>query len=344
MDFMERVLYSVRRDLQTPEGACGICHLTLEKLSLEGGMTVTYELPDGVGSLILDDGGEVIGEGMDIVWAPSILDAQIDAGLIPEEIARPLRNILTRKKDRIRVSQIFGYGRCVTPAGVGISLIWGDGGRVEIHRKGLAVEAVLYDENGNLLSEATSAFCPICAINISISRNKALRNRVSGEMEGKSNTGRLKYERGIENISRWKKRRVITRIRENNRIIGRNWGCCIAYATLRAEIDAGFGSERWNRLFKNYCDFCPLKHCWLGKSMGALGNILLERMKEVDVKERVSMNDYITAHIYDGERQVAQGIGTLCSLSATVNAYMRADAVEILKPSRAHGFPYTPKK
>ena len=340
MGFVENVISSVRRDLQLQEGACGICHLTLRELSEKGGKTISYEVPEGVSSRILDDRGEVIGGGIDIVWAPSVLKAQIDAGLIPKSTADDLKKILIGKKDRKRVARMFGYGRVVTPAGVAISMIWKDGGRVEVQREGIAVEASLYDVDGNLISEATSAFCPVCAINISVSKNDELREKVREELKDTPNTGKLKYERGIENVFQWEKRRVFTHIRENGKIIGTNWGCCIAYATVRAEIAAGFGSERWNRLFKNYCDMCPLKHCWTGKTMGALGNIILYRMKEVDVKEKVRMNDYITALMFDGNREVAQGIGTLCSLSATVNAFMRADAVEILKPTPAHGFPY----
>ncbi len=340
MGFVENVISSVRRDLQPQEGACGICHLTLEKLSEEGGKAISYEVPDGTASKIFDNRGRVIGEGIDIVWAPSILKAQINAGLIPKGIASNLKKILTKKDDRKRVARMFGYGRCVTPAGVAISMIWRDGGRVEVQREGIGVEASLYDVDGNLISEATSAFCPVCAINISVSKNEGLREKVREELKDTPNTGKLKYERGIENIIRWEKRRVFTHIRENKKIIGTNWGCCIAYATVRAEIAAGFGSAKWNRLFKNYCDMCPLKHCWIGKSMGALGNIILQRMKEVDVEEKVRMNDYITALMFDGDRKVAHGIGTLCSLSATVNAFMRADAVKILKPTPARGFPY----
>jgi hypothetical protein len=91
----------------------------------------------------------------------------------------------------------------------------------------------------------------------------------------------------LENWVRWEKKRVFVDIKEDKKIIGSNWGCCIAYATIRAEISAGFGSTKWNRLFKHYCDMCPLKHCWTGKTMGALGNIILNRMNDVGVKERV---------------------------------------------------------
>jgi len=340
MDFVSEVLAYVGRDLHPEDGACGICHLTLNKLSQFGGKVISRELPDGTESRILDDQGEIIGEGIDIVWAPSILKAQINAGLVPEPIAKNLSKILINDKDRKLVSSMFGYGRCVTPAGVAISIIWQDGGSIEVERDGLAIKATLYDNEGGSISEAAATFCPVCAINLSVSRNDELRDRVKESLKDVKNTGKLKYERKIENIIKWKKRRVFTHIKEKNKIIGTNWGCCIAYATVRAEIAAGFGSRRWNHLFKNYCDMCPLKHCWMDKSMGAVGNIILNRMKDVGLREKVRMNDYLTALICENDRKVAQGIGSLCSFSATVNAFFKADAVKILKPTPAEGFPY----
>ncbi|MBM4241211.1 MAG: hypothetical protein FJ150_06070 [Euryarchaeota archaeon] len=340
MDLVSEVLSSVRRNLHPEDGACGICHITLRELSLFGGKAISYELPDGVASKILDDQGKIIGEGIDIVWAPSILKAQIEAGLIPEPFARNLSKILIKRKERKLISSMFGYGRCVTPAGLAMSIIWQDGGSIEVQREGLAILATLYDSDGSLISEAAATFCPVCAINLSVSRNDELKEKITEALKDANNTGRLKYDRNIENIVQWKKRRVFTHIQENDKIIGTNWGCCIAYATVRAEIAAGFGSRKWNHLFKNYCDMCPLKHCWMDKSMGAVGNIILHRMKHVGLKEKVKMNDYITALICDNNRQVGRGIGSLCSLSATVNAFLRADAVKILKPSPAEGFPY----
>ncbi len=344
MKFEDEVLQSVSKEIRFQEGACGICHLTLKELSEKGGIVISREIPEGIVSQILDNKGRVIGEGTDIVWPPSILKAQINAGLIPEPISNELNAILTDKIDRKRISSMFGYGRCVTPASVAMSLIWKDGGHIEIQREGLAISAALYDSNGRLIEQAASAFCPICAINLSVSRNDELREKVKNELKDVVNTGKLKYEREIENIIQWKKMRVFASIKEGNKIIGTNWGCCIAYAIVRAEIAAGFGNPKWNRLLKNYCDTCPLKHCWIGKPMGALGNVILDRMKDSGVREKVKKNEYITALLYDKDHKVAEGIGTLCSLSATVNAFFRADAIEILKPSSAEGFPYKNKR
>ena len=340
MDFQSRVVRGVKKDLSLHEGACGICHLTLKNLSEAGGKALSYEVPEGTVSHILDNNGEVIGEGLDLVWAPSILAAQIDAGLIPPKTGRDLKKLLTNSTDRRNVSKMFGYGRCVTPASKAISILWQEGGRVEIAREGLGISASLHNEDEKLISKAVTGFCPICAVNISVSRNRNFRDSIAGELDGKTNTGRLKYEQGMNSLVEWKHKRVFAYILQKDNVIGKNWGCCTAYATVRAEIDAGFGSPKWNRLFKNYCDFCPLKHCWTGKTMGALGNIILERMQNVGVTENLSKEEYLKALIMKDENQITEGLGTLCSLSATVNAFLRSDAVEILRPSRATGFPY----
>ena len=340
MDFQSKILQRVTEELNPHEGACGICHLTLKMISEAGGKVYSYEVPDGTFAEILDHNGEIIGKGIDLVWSPSILAAQIDAGLIPSSISRNLKKLLTNTQDRQRVAEMFGYGRCVTPAGKAISIIWQEGGRVEISRKELGIRASLYDSEGNLISEAITGFCPICAVNISAARNHNLRERIKKELTDKPNTGRQKYEQRLINCVEWKKRRVFAYILKKDKILGMNWGCCIAYATVRAEIAAGFGSRKWNLLFKHYCDFCPLKHCWTGKTMGALGNVVLDRMQNVGVSERIKKDEYLTAILCKGDTKVAEGVGTLCSLSATVNAFLKSDAVEILRPSPASGFPY----
>jgi hypothetical protein len=123
MDFQSEILKKVKEELNPHEGACGICHLTLMKISEAGGKVFSYEVPDGAFSEILDHDDEIIGEGVDLVWAPSILAAQIDAGLIPASISRNLKKLLTNAQDRQRVAEMFGYGRCVTPAGKAISIL-----------------------------------------------------------------------------------------------------------------------------------------------------------------------------------------------------------------------------
>ncbi|MEJ8543176.1 hypothetical protein U2150_06710 [Methanothermobacter wolfeii] len=320
------------------EGACGICHAVLKELTETGLEAKTMECPEGVRALISDRSGRTMGEGMDITWAPAILDAQIDAGLMDDDTADKLRPFLTSGTDRRKVAEMSGYGRVVNTASAVITHLWSEGGFIEILRQGPGIKVVFYSDKGDKIVSAASGFCPVCAINIAASRVPAIRKRISSSRS--RNTGMEKYERGIINRVSWKRRRIHAELIEDGAVIGRNWGCCIAYATVRAEIDAGFGSRKWNILFRNYCDMCPLKHFWLEKPMGALGNRILERMGRAGVRETVRMEDYITVDIISGDDRVACGIGTLCSLSATVNAFLRSDASLILKPGPAEGFPY----
>ncbi|ADP77301.1 conserved hypothetical protein [Methanothermus fervidus DSM 2088] len=337
MGFRKKVLSSL--DLDLSEGACGICHEVLKRICENGGFTRSIELPEGCFSEVVDDSGEVIGKGKDITWAPSILKAQIDAELLPSDISHDLSKVLTSKIDLKKVSEMFGYGRVVTPASIVISKIWEKGGYVEIKKEGLGIKSLLYDSNDKLISEAVSSFCPVCAINISAAKNKKIRKEIQEKLKNSVNTGKIKYQRKMVNIIEWKKRRVFTRILEKDKQIGLNWGCCIAYSTVRAEMDAGLGSKKLNRLFQNYCDNCPLKHCWLGKPISAIGNKVLERIKKINVKEIVKYKNYITVDLVEDNKIIGHGVGTLCSLSASANALLRSDAKIILKPSPAKGFP-----
>lgn len=326
------------RGLDLSEGACGACHLVLRHLSEEEFIVETSEYPEGVRARILDPSGELAGEGSDITWAPAVLDAEINAGFIDDDLSDALKPFLTDKRDQKRVAEMAGYGRVVNTASMVISRIWSEGGSVEVKREGAGIKVVLYSKSGEEIVSAASGFCPVCAINIAASRVESLRKEIAS---GRSwNTGMEKYERGITGRLEWRGRRVHSYLIEDGKVIGRNWGCCIAYATIRAEIDAGFGSSKWNRLFRNYCDLCPLKHFWLDRSMGALGNRILHRMGRAGVRENVRMENYITVDIISGDERVACGIGTLCSFSATVNALLRSDASLILKPDPAEGFPY----
>ncbi len=335
----DEILTKVEKELVIKEGACGICHLTLKVLSEHGGKAISMERPDGIRAQVVDNQGEILGEGLDIVWPPAILKAQISAKLIPQNVSKHLLEILTTDKDRKKVSAMNGYGRVISPAGTVLSRVWGEGGRVEIHREAIGIAASLYDHDDELISDAISAFCPICAINVAASRNKELFREIKEKHEDTNNTGKIKYERRIENVAVWSRRRIFVHLKEEDEIIGSNFGCCTSYATVRAEIAAGFGNPVMNTALNHYCDICPVKCFWLDKSMGAMGNIILHGMKKAGIRENVTSQDYITAHLVDGDEKVAQGIGSLCSLSATVNAFLRADAVKILKPPSAKGFP-----
>jgi hypothetical protein len=99
---------------------------------------------------------------------------------------------------------------------------------------------------------------------------------------------------------------------------------------LRAEIVAGLVSEASAQLFKIYCNLCPFKHCWMGKSMGATGNIILHRLSEIGTEIEITAEGGVVARI---PGQEVDGRGTLCSLSALTNMLLRGDAQKILRPS-----------
>ena len=60
MDFQSEVLQRILGELNPHEGACGICHLALMKISESGGKFFAYEAPDGSVSKVLDHNNEII--------------------------------------------------------------------------------------------------------------------------------------------------------------------------------------------------------------------------------------------------------------------------------------------
>jgi hypothetical protein len=106
----------------------------------------------------------------------------------------------------------------------------------------------------------------------------------------------------------------------------------MAYATVKAEIAAGLVPSASAEQFKLYCNLCPFKHCWMDKSMGATGNIILHRLCEIGAEVEITAKGGIVARIAGQE---VEGRGTLCSLSALTNMLLRGDAQKILKPSSA---------
>lgn len=83
--------------LDLAEGACGICHRVLEELSNHGIIGESNECFEGVDARLVNSMGETIGYGRDITWAPAILRAEIDADIIPEDIAGDLEGVLTKR-------------------------------------------------------------------------------------------------------------------------------------------------------------------------------------------------------------------------------------------------------
>jgi hypothetical protein len=296
---------------------------------------VAYERPNGVVARILDDEGEEIGEGLDIVWSSAVLAAEIDAGLIPEPMASDVKREGTSSREDIeRVADLYGYGRVITPAVAALDEINALGGRTVIKREGLGVVSIFRDKNDRVISKSPITYCPTCAIVVNAARTDFIAEKIRKKLKDAENTGKNKYNLGIENVYEVSGGSVRVSIRRGDEVLAdRTLGCCIAYGTVKAEIDAGIISKKSSELFKAYCNLCPLKHCWMDKPMGALGNIVLSRLGELNIEVEVTTKGYIIARIpSDG---VIEGRGTLCSLSALANMLLRSDAQKILKPSPA---------
>jgi len=89
--FKENLIIQVKSAVRPREGACGICHAVAEEICRAGGRIVAYERPAGILARIFDDRGNMIGEGFGVVWSPAVLAAELDAGLIQEDVAEALR-------------------------------------------------------------------------------------------------------------------------------------------------------------------------------------------------------------------------------------------------------------
>ncbi|MCS7130384.1 MAG: hypothetical protein NZ872_03085 [Archaeoglobaceae archaeon] len=335
-DFRARVRKQTEK-LREIEGACGICHGTLEAITEEKGTVLAYEKPDGVLAVIKDDEGNVIGKGFDIVWSPAILSAEIDAKLIPERFEDKLKEALSNEEEIKAIANLYGYGRVVTPSVVALQYINEIGGRTVIKRERIGVVARLYDKNDRLIAQSSVSYCPTCAIVKAIVKNDEIAKVVKERLKNARNTGKIKFEEGVENRYEASGGAVRASILKGDKILAnRVIGCCIAYSTTKAEITAGFVSQESAKRFKAYCNLCPMKHCWMEKSMGAMGNIVLHRLSEIGMEIEVTSEGFIVAKI-PGEGII--GRGTLCTLSALTNMLITSNGSKLLKPSPAKRFP-----
>jgi len=331
--FRERLINSAREAVRPREGACGICHAVAEEICREKGRIAAYEEPGGIRARIYDDQGRVMGEGFGVVWSPAVLAAEIDAGLIPEEVAKGLmKEGINTPEDIEKTAQLQGYGRVLTASALALVAVKEMGGRTLIRRKGLGVMATFYDRHGEVIAESPPSYCPTCAVAIGAARTPLLAQRIQEALKGKANTGQKKFEMGIENRYEVKGGGVKVTLVRGDQILAKGVrGCCMAYGTAKAEIVAGLVPEASAQLFKTYCNLCPFKHCWLEKSMGATGNIILHRLSELGTEVEVTADGGIVARI---PGQEVEGRGTLCSLSALTNLLLRGDASKILKPAK----------
>jgi len=333
--FREELLKRVREVARPREGACGICHAVAEEICRAGGRIVAYERPEGIVARIFDDEGNVIGEGFGVVWSPAVLAAEIEAGLLPPDLAEELRREgVNTPEDMEKVASLQGYGRVLTAAALALLAVREVGGRTIIRRKGLGVVATFFDAKGEVIAESPPAYCPTCAVAIGAALEPVIAEKIRSALQGTENTGRKKYDLGIENRYQVRGGGVRVTLAKGDEILARNVrGCCIAYGTAKAEIVAGLVPGPSAELFRAYCDLCPFKHCWMEKSMGATGNVVLHRLSEIGTEIEITAEGGIVARIPGPGGEMIEGRGTLCSLSALTNMLLRADAYKILRPS-----------
>ncbi len=320
MNFVERVKNNLEGKLCIEDGNCGTTHKVLKEISKLGGKAITWERPDGVYSRIMDNHGNVVGEGEGITWPPAILFAMVEGGFFMKEIESQLIKSLQCIIDMEKVADIYGYGRVVTPVAAAYNEVWKSGGRVAIRRNSWGVEVAFIDKDGSEMAVGPISYCPTCGTAATIPRAPALAQKIKESLKDKRNTGKDKFERGIENHFFFKNDRVCCEIIEKGHMIGRALRCCIAYAGVVAEVHAGIAGPKWGALFKEYCRVCPVKLCKKGKNTGEEANKLLVALEKKDLKTNVRMDNYITAIVKKNDIPVGEGIGTVCAFSSLMYA------------------------
>ncbi|HUS76421.1 MAG TPA: hypothetical protein VMY43_10490 [Methanothrix sp.] len=73
---------------------------------------MAYEELGGIQARILIDKGEVMGEGFGVGWSPAVFAAEIDSGLIQEDVAEALRTEGINSEDDIRLIAKLGRWAC----------------------------------------------------------------------------------------------------------------------------------------------------------------------------------------------------------------------------------------
>ena len=229
--FREELKKNAKDAVHPREGACGICHAVAEEVCRAGGRIAAYERPGGILAHIFDDLGDIIGEGFGVVWSPAVLAAEIDAGLIPEEIAEKLKKEgINTPEDIELTARLQGYGRVLTAAALALVAVKEMSGRTLIRRKGLGVVATFLDKEGMVIAESPPSYCPTCAVAIGAARTPMLAEQIKAALKGKPNTGQKKFEEGIENRYVVKGGHVKVTLVKGDEILARSVrGCCMAY-------------------------------------------------------------------------------------------------------------------
>ena len=327
MDFVKQVRKNLEGKLRIEDGNCGTTHKVLREISRLGGKAIVWERPDGVYSQILDNNGNVVGEGEGITWPPAILFAMVEGGFFPEDIRSELTKSLQCIIDMEKVADIYGYGRVVTPVASAYNEVWKNGGHVAIRRNSWGIEVVFIDKEDKEIAVGPISYCPTCGTAATIPRAPALAAKIKEELKDKRNTGKDKYERGMENHFFFKNDKVCCEIRENGQLLGRASRCCIAYAGVVAEVHAGIAGPKWGALFKEYCKICPTKLCRKGKNTGEEANNLLVSLEKKSLKTDVRMDTYITATVKKEGGLLGEGIGTVCAFSSLM--YAKAKCIQL---------------
>lgn len=219
-----------------------------------------------------------------------------------------------------KVADIYGYGRVVTPVASAYNEVWKTGGRVAIRRNSWGIEVAFIDKDNKEIAVGPISYCPTCGTAATIPRAPELAKKIKEELRDKRNTGKDKYERGMENWFFYRNDRVCCEIKEKGIVIGKAMKCCIAYAGVVAEVHAGIAGPKWGALFKEYCRICPTKLCRKGKNTGEEGNNLISELEKRDITTDVKMNSYITALVKKDDELIGKGIGTVCAFSSLLYA------------------------
>ncbi|MDD5617098.1 MAG: hypothetical protein PHH85_12960 [Candidatus Methanoperedens sp.] len=212
MDFVSQVRKNIEGKLRIEDGNCGTTHKVLKEISLLGGRAITWEKPDGVHSSIIDDKGAVVGSGEGITWPPAILFALVEGRFFPEQIESELTKSLQCIIDMEKVADIYGYGRVVTPVAAVYNEIWKSGGRVAIRRNSWGIEVVFIDKDDREMAVGPISYCPTCGTAATIPRAPKLAEKIKEELKDKRNTGKDKFERGMENHFFFKNGRICCKI------------------------------------------------------------------------------------------------------------------------------------
>jgi len=110
----------------------------------------------------------------------------------------------------------------LTPASIVLREVKEKGGRTVIKREGIGIVARAYEGTGERIFESPASYCPVCAVLIGATRETEIAERVKKRMQDKPNTGRVKYEAGVENQYAMKNGKAFVTIKQGEKILADN--------------------------------------------------------------------------------------------------------------------------